>query len=53
MSPKSAEGAGVESRFLTLEDVSAYLNVSVPQVYAWIDLGTFLLSSLAAVGFGA
>lgn len=40
MSPKSArEGAGVEARFLTLEDVSAYLNVSVPQVYALVRSG--------------
>lgn len=40
MSPKNArEGPGVEARFLTLEDVSAYLNVSVPQVYSLVRSG--------------
>lgn len=29
----------VESRFLTLEDVAIYLNVSVPQVYALVRSG--------------
>ena len=40
MSQKSAqEGSGIEARFLTLQDVSAYLNVSVPQVYALVRSG--------------
>ena len=30
---------GVEPRFLTLEDVATYLNVSVPQVYALVRSG--------------
>jgi excisionase family DNA binding protein len=30
---------GIEARFLTLEDVAAYLNVSVPQVYALVRSG--------------
>jgi excisionase family DNA binding protein len=29
----------VESRFLTLEDVAIYLNVSVPQVYSLVRSG--------------
>jgi excisionase family DNA binding protein len=37
----AAEGRGgrVESRFMTLEDVAAYLNVSVPQAYALVRSG--------------
>lgn len=34
--PKSS---APESRFLTLEDVAIYLNVSVPQVYALVRSG--------------
>ena len=30
---------GIEPRFLTLDDVAAYLNVSVPQVYALVRSG--------------
>lgn len=30
---------GVEPRFMTLEDVSTYLSVSVPQVYALVRSG--------------
>jgi excisionase family DNA binding protein len=30
---------GVEPRFLTLEDVATFLNVSVPQVYALVRSG--------------
>ncbi|HVM35384.1 MAG TPA: helix-turn-helix domain-containing protein [Actinomycetota bacterium] len=37
----------IEPRFLTLEDVSAYLNVSVPQVYALVRSG-----SLPAIKLG-
>jgi excisionase family DNA binding protein len=32
-------GGQVESRFMTLEDVAAYLNVSVPQAYALVRSG--------------
>lgn len=45
MSPKSTQpksppgGSEAEARFLTLEDVSAYLNVSVPQAYALVRSG--------------
>jgi excisionase family DNA binding protein len=34
-----ARGGRVESRFMTLEDVAAYLNVSVPQAYALVRSG--------------
>lgn len=39
--PKQDEqrGGGIEPRFLTLEDVSTYLSVSVPQVYALVRSG--------------
>ena len=38
--PKQDEPrSGVEPRFLTLEDVSTYLSVSVPQVYALVRSG--------------
>lgn len=37
--PGGAQGSAVEPRFLTLEDVSKYLNVSVPQVYALVRSG--------------
>ena len=30
---------GIEPRFLTLEDVATYLNVSVPQAYALVRSG--------------
>lgn len=33
------QGSGIEPRLLTLEDVAAYLNVSVPQVYALVRSG--------------
>jgi excisionase family DNA binding protein len=32
----AAEGSGVQARFMTLEEVATYLNVSVPQVYALV-----------------
>ena len=32
-------GPAIEPRFLTLEDVATYLNVSVPQVYALVRSG--------------
>lgn len=31
-----ARSPGIEPRFLTLEDVATYLNVSVPQVYSLV-----------------
>ncbi len=34
-----ARTPGIEPRFLTLDDVAAYLNVSVPQVYALVRSG--------------
>jgi excisionase family DNA binding protein len=37
----------IEPRFLTLEDVATYLNVSVPQVYALVRSG-----SLPAIKIG-
>lgn len=37
--PESGQTPGIEPRFLTLEDVAVYLNVSVPQVYALVRSG--------------
>ncbi len=40
--PGDAQGsrkAEIEPRFLTLDDVATYLNVSVPQVYALVRSG--------------
>ncbi|MGH2699850.1 MAG: helix-turn-helix domain-containing protein [Actinomycetota bacterium] len=34
--PEGGRSPGVEPRFFTLEDVAAYLNVSVPQVYSLV-----------------
>ncbi len=43
-------GAGLGPRFLTLEDVAGYLNVSVPQVYALVRSGE--LPAIKIVGRG-
>ena len=34
--PEDGRTPGIEPRFFTLEDVAAYLNVSVPQVYSLV-----------------
>ena len=34
--PEDRRTPGIEPRFFTLEDVAAYLNVSVPQVYSLV-----------------
>jgi excisionase family DNA binding protein len=42
MTPKGSEDAAgpqLQPRFITLEDVAAYLSVSVPQVYAMVRSG--------------
>jgi excisionase family DNA binding protein len=39
MALESPQDSRVEPRFLTLEDVSVYLSVSVPQVYALVRSG--------------
>jgi excisionase family DNA binding protein len=36
---EGARSSALEPRFLTLEDVATYLNVSVPQVYALVRSG--------------
>jgi excisionase family DNA binding protein len=33
------DSSGIQPRFLTLEDVATYLNVSVPQAYALVRSG--------------
>lgn len=38
-SASESRSGRVESRFLTLEDVATYLNVSVPQAYALVRSG--------------
>lgn len=38
-SPRTRRSGSVEPRFMTLEDVATYLNVSVPQVYALVRSG--------------
>jgi excisionase family DNA binding protein len=37
--PRASDSSPVEPRFLTLEDVATYLNVSVPQAYALVRSG--------------
>ena len=37
--PKETEAPTLEPRYLRLEDVAAYLSVSVPQVYALVRSG--------------
>ncbi len=37
--PQEASKGPIETRFLMLEDVATYLNVSVPQVYALVRSG--------------
>jgi len=37
--PEEGQSSRVEPRFLTLEDVATYLNVSVPQVYSLVRSG--------------
>jgi excisionase family DNA binding protein len=39
MSAEDSTTSPVESRFMTLEDVAIYLNVSVPQVYSLVRSG--------------
>jgi excisionase family DNA binding protein len=38
-SDETPRGPRIEPRFLTLEDVATYLNVSVPQAYALVRSG--------------
>lgn len=37
--PKPQREGGIEQRFLTLDEVAIYLNVSVPQAYAMVRSG--------------
>ena len=37
--PKETDAPTIEPRYLRLEDVAAYLSVSVPQVYALVRSG--------------
>lgn len=37
--PKPPREGGIEQRFLTLDEVAIYLNVSVPQAYAMVRSG--------------
>lgn len=39
MAPRDRPPTSIEPRFLTLDDVAIYLNVSVPQVYALVRSG--------------
>jgi excisionase family DNA binding protein len=39
MSAEDSTTSPVEARFMTLEDVAIYLNVSVPQVYSLVRSG--------------
>ena len=39
MAKEDAPSAGLEPRYLKLEDVATYLSVSVPQVYALVRSG--------------
>lgn len=47
MPKEEAPSAAIEPRYLKLEDVAAYLSVSVPQVYALVRSG-----DLAAIKIG-